>query len=315
MAGELSKKIGEKGEDIVEELFKRFLGYPEVTGSNPIPCVHQESHQEIRKKEIKSHGNDGIVYHNSPLDDATLEIGFISSKYSDQPYPKSPSRIFRNHFIDLITGLECFMRSNELSDIQRKTTKVNKTRVIGLLFWLSNNDESRNEDVIHKLTNTRLSSIGIPFDQVILIDNARLQFIVQVVEYAKFKSNNNYDFVYPNTGFNIMGDTNKSYGKRMPLEFFANEILPLRYEINDDVIFHLACSSEFSENNFERVISSAKLFDKLKAIKKIIISFTNYNVGNHLEIEMKVKNNMDDQQFTNIVEVISIESDFRNLLK
>lgn len=314
MAGELSKKIGEKGEEIVKVLFNNFLGYPEFLGGNPIPCVHLKDHQEIRGNDYKTHGNDGIVYHNTPLDDETLEVGFISVKYSDKAYPKSPSSKFRKHFIDLISGLECFLRSNELAEIQRKTSRVSKTRVIGLLFWLSNNDESKEEDILLQVSKSRLSSIGIPFDQVILIDNARLQFIVKVVEYAKMVSGNHYQFVYPNTGFNLMGDTNKSYGNRMPLEFFANEIIPIRYEIEKEIIFHLACRSEFSESNFARVISCAKLFDKLKAIKKVIITFSNYNAGNHLETVLKVKNNMDDQSFTKIVEVLNIESDFRNLL-
>jgi hypothetical protein len=312
MAGELSKKIGQNGEDIVEQFFQEYLGFPNYREGLTIKCF-EESHKELRKNSPQTHGIDGLVHYKSLLDEDLLEIGYISVKHSNNPYPTAPRSKFKDHFIDLATGLDCFQYSNIKADIEKSSSRVNRTRVIGVLFWLSNNESSKSSDIIEEIGKSQLESLGIPFDELIVVDNGRLQFLLEVLEYAKLHSNNNYSFVYPDTGLNLKANTNNNFGDIMPMEFFAYEIIPLRYEIDSNIYFHLACRSKFSAEGLSEVISLCKSFNKLQAVEQTIITFPDFNKGNHGEIVSRVKSHFDDQNFTKSINVLSQGVDFRNL--
>lgn len=312
MAGELSKKIGDQGEDIIEQFFKEYIGFPNYRVNLTIDCL-EDYHKELRSNSPKTHGIDGLVHYRSVLDENLLEIGYISVKHTKDPYPSAPRGKFKSHFIDLATGLECFQYSDYKADIEKATSNVRRTKVIGLLFWLSNHQSSRDSDIIKELGKSQLESLSIPFDQIIVVDNSRLQFVLKTLEYAKLHSNNNYHFVYPDTGLNLKADLSNNFGTKMPMEFFAYEVLPLRYELNDEVYFHLACRSKFSEEGLAEVISLSKSFNKLQAVEKTIISFPDFNKGLHDEIVSSVKGKFIDQKFTKDIQIISQEVDFRNL--
>ncbi|PZD78533.1 hypothetical protein [Mesonia sp. K7] len=311
--GELSNKIGKNGEAIIEALFKEYIGYPDYRENLSISCHNQSEHAELRNNKSPTHGIDGLVHYRTPLDENVLEIGFISVKHSGNPYPKYPRSTFKKHFIDLATGLECFKYSTILSEVQSIAKRVKKTRVIGVLFWLSNNEESKNQDLLEELSKSQLESLQIPFDEIIIVDNARLQFIVNSLERIKLLSGNNYQFVYPSTGLNFKADSNENFGLQMPMEFFAYGVLPFRYTKDGETIFHLACGEGFSEETLVQIISLAKNFDKLQATKKITITFPNYNSQDHQDIISKVKSYFDDQEFTNQIKISGQYSDFRNI--
>ena len=88
------------------------------------------------------------------MDEEILEIGYVSVKHMKNPYPKYPRSKFKEHFIDLATGLECFKLSKYKSDIENKARNVKKTRIIGVLFWLSNSNESRDKDIMDELSKS-----------------------------------------------------------------------------------------------------------------------------------------------------------------
>ncbi len=182
-----------------------------------------------------------------------------------------------------------------------------------MLFWLSNHDESKDEDLLEVLAKSQLESLQIQFDEIIVVDNARLQFIVKTIEKIKLISGNNYQFVYPSTGLNYNARYNENFGSKMPLEFFAYGVLPLRYKKEDSTVFHLACRENFSEESLVQLISLAKNFDKLQATKKITITFPNYNSHNHEDIVNKVKMYFDDQDFTKQISIEGQDIDFRNI--
>lgn len=311
--GELSKKIGEKGEEIVSTLFTEYFGFPHYRSGLDIKCFSSENHPELRSKKSITHGIDGLIHYRSPLDEEVLEIGYISVKHSGNSYPKNPRTKFKNHFIDLATGLECFEFSNYKKEIENNTRKVNKTRVIGVLFWLSNNNDDRNKDVIKELSKSQLQSLKVQFDEIIIVDNARLQFIVQTLDSIKQISHDNFEYVYPSTGLNLKANYNENLGSILPMEFLAYDIIPLRYKINDSVIFHLACREELSEQSLVQVMSLAKTFDKLQAAKKTVITFPDYNSQTHDDLINKVKSYFEDQKFTKQIRIESQSIDFRNI--
>jgi hypothetical protein len=311
--GELSNKIGKKGENIIETLFKEYLGFPMFRDGLSIKCHHQETHANLRNNKSKTHGIDGLVYYKSPLDESVLEVGFVSVKTTDKPYPAYPRTKFKEHFIDLATGLECFKFSQLLLEAQKNARNVKKTRIIGLLFWISNHDECTHKEILGELAKSQLESLEVNFDHIIVIDNARLQFLVRNLERIKLLSNNNYQFVYPETGLNYIAKHNEGFNTYMPMEFFAYGVLPMRYEINGSVVLDLSCPETFSEENLVQVISMAKSFDKLQATEKINIVFPDYNFQNHDDIVNKVLSYFDDQNFTKLINIRSQNADFRNL--
>lgn len=311
--GELSNQIGHKGEEIIESLFKDFLGFQNYRGGLSINCHNQKEHAKLRNNKSNTHGVDGLIHYKTPLDEEVLEIGFISVRTTDNAYPKYPRGKFKEHFIDIATAMECFKYSSLLTDIQSNSRRVKKTRILGILFWLSNNEESKKEDLLETLSKSQLESLQIRFDQIIIVDNARLQFIVRTLERVKLLSNNNFQFVYPATGLNYYAKHNENFGKAMPLEFFAYGVLPLRYKSDDSTILYLASRETFSEETLVQMISLAKNFDKLQATQKIIIAFLNYNSYTHDNIIAKVKLYFEDQDFTEQISIEGVDSDFRNL--
>lgn len=311
--GELSNQIGKNGEKIIDTLFRKYLGYTNYRGGLSIDCHINSEHAELRNNKSTTHGLDGLVHYKTPLDEEILEIGYISVKHTNNTYPKYPRGKFKAHFIDLATAIECFKFSSYLTEIQGKARNVKKTRIIGLLFWLSNHEESKDQDLLEELSKSQLESLQIQFDEIIVIDNARLQFIVKTIEKIKLISSDNYQFVYPSTGLNYNAKHNENFGAKMPLEFFAYGVLPLRYKKENSTIFYLACNESFSEESLIQVLSLAKSFDKLQATKEIIISFPKYNSQNHEDIVEKVKTYFDDQDFTKQVTVEGQDTDFRNI--
>lgn len=311
--GELSKKIGDKGEEIVDAMFKQYFGFPDYRTNLNITCFNSDSHPKLRKIKSETHGVDGLVHYKSPLDEEVLEIGFISVKHSKNPYPPYPRSIFKNHFIDLATALECFKFSEFKKEIESSARNVKKTRIIGVLFWLSNDNSSKDQDILNELSKSQLESLQIPFDQIIVVDNSRLQFIVQTLEEVRRLGNDKFDYVYPFTGLNLKANHNENLGSILPMEFLAYDILPLRYEIDNATFFYVACRESFSEDSLIQVMSLAKTFDRLQATKEIIITFPDYNSLNHDDIIIKVKSFFEDKKFTKQIRVVSQTTDFRNI--
>jgi len=247
------------------------------------------------------------------LDEETLEFGFVSVKHSKNPYPKYPRGTFKKYFIDLATGIECFKFSGIINEIQTNTKNVKRTRIIGVLFWFSSHEDSIGTDILDELSKSQLESLQLQFDEIIVVDSARLQFMIQSLERIKLLSNNSYQFVYPSTGLNYNAQHNENFGNIMPMEFFAYGILPLRYEKNGSIIFNLACRESISEESLIQVMSLAKNFDKLQATQQIIITFPDYNYQDHQDIISKVKSYFDDQKFTSQISIEGQGPDFRNL--
>src|SRR5258706_408240 len=107
--GEWSKKVGEVGEDIAAE-FMRMIGWGNAQHGVPIPCVRPEAHQ-VTEHGRRTHGIDYLIGYKSPLLDAVGQNLVVSVKFSAEPYPQNPTRVFKEHMIDLAHTVECFKNS------------------------------------------------------------------------------------------------------------------------------------------------------------------------------------------------------------
>jgi hypothetical protein len=139
--GEWAKKIGDRGEEIVEN-FLKMIGWTNPQKNIDIPSIYPEKH---KKKESDSprrtHGIDLYFHYRNPLIDRTLDNIIISSKFSTTKYPSSPLNKFKDYFIDLAWAIESFKKSEIRNQVINNYQSINEIFDIGVLFWINNNPE------------------------------------------------------------------------------------------------------------------------------------------------------------------------------
>lgn len=274
--GEWSKSIGEKGEKIVKFIFEEILEFNSLVENSSIDCVRGEKHKEkTAKKNKTTHGIDGLVYVESPLEDGLLDTVIISSKYTTK-YPQNPKSLFKSHIKDLAFSIECFKNSKLNNSINQKFSSVDKTQLTGILVWLSNEDDI-NFDLNSKVNNITIDS-SLIFDKIILLDNSKVNFLYQSIFRAKeIYNRDNVSYVYHNSSLNYSSLQSFTYGKIFPVNYFYSDIIPIRVEQNNSVFLIIYVNDDFSLENFSQILSFAKTFDHLNSIEKTIVNYKNFD--------------------------------------
>jgi hypothetical protein len=248
--GEFSKRIGEIGEEIVIE-FLSLIGWHKPAKNFDIPSIDPEKHNK------KTHGIDGYFHYKSPLISKTLENIIISVKYSKDKYPNSPVAKFKDHYSDLAKAIESFKKSELRADNINNRSNIEGVFDRGILFWLNNVDDD-STDLITKLSRLEAPK-DFNHDGIFLVDNNKLEFIFNAIEFAKREFiNKPIEFTYFNTGLNGDNDTPKN-GEVMPVQYLASNILPLRIQIENDKNALVLCSREkFEKDELVKLIGLAK---------------------------------------------------------
>lgn len=310
--GEWSKSIGEKGEYIVKFVFENILNFNSLQENPSIDCVKGFKHKDINAKSNKSsHGIDGLISYKSPLEDYSLDLGVISSKYIAGEYPKNPSSLFKSHIKDLAQTLECFYNSKLKNNLNQNFEGVNKTEVFGILVWLSNKSDL-NFDLVSKVDNVQIDS-DLIFDKIILLDNAKINFLYESIFKTKeIIGGDNVDFVYHNSGLNFTSMQEQSYGKIFPLNYLYSDVLALRTEKDNKISLVIFINEEFDEDQFVQILNFAKSFDHLNAVDKIVLNFKAYDflINENQVKERLVKFPM--YKLNGNLEIKKFPSDFRN---
>lgn len=303
--GEKSKLIGEYGEKSVEN-FLKLIGWAKTHQNIEFACT-KESHNK------RTHGLDFFFTYKSPLVDLVLKKIHISVKFSDKPYPNSPSSTFKKHFEDLATAIECFKTSQQSREIISGIRDYTKSENVGLLFWLTN-DETSYDDLIPKIANVRFSE-DYNYDSLYIVDNKRIDFIYRSLKYAisRFRDSD-ITFFYPDTGKNIIPTTKKNFGKILPVEYINSSILPLRIEesATGKTTLALYTIEPFEIEDLKRLISLSKELSKSWP-SKILILFPDYNeVRNSSEVRI-AKSAFEEETFTEQISVESYNDNFKSL--
>lgn len=310
--GELSKSIGEKGEKIVKFIFEEILNYNSLQENNSMDCMRGLKHKDSSAKNNKtSHGIDGLVTYKSPVEDYTLDIGVISSKFVGGEYPKYPSTLFKSHIKDLAFTLECFNNSKLKSTLNQSFTEVNKTEIFGILVWLSNTSPIDFE-LTSKVSNIQIEN-DLIFDKILLLDNSKVNFLYESVYKTKETLGfDNVDFVYHKSGLNFTSVQEKSFGKIFPLNYLYSDIIPLRIANGKNVELQIFINDDFSENQFSQILNFAKSFDHLNAIDKLILFYKSYdNLSNDNQVKQVLSNFPTYSLNENLV-IKKFPADFRN---
>ena len=307
MAGEFSKKIGDKGEKIVDFIFREILNF-KISHNLPIDCNRPKEHKRtVAKSDRTTHGIDGLIYYVSPLQDYILDIGVISSKCTSKPYPKNSVKILKEHMKDLAETLECFNRSKDKSLINQNASNVKQTETIGILVWHSLKDDLT-FDFVSKISNIHIEN-ELSFDKIILLDNNRLNFLFESIYISKLVYGaDNIDFVYHNTGLNFTRQQEgKMFGKDFPIQYLYSNIILLRITNKKNTEFHIYVNELFDIESFNLLIGFIKQFDYLETLDKTIIFYKEYDgqLDNSLGKQLS--------QFSERIEVKGFPINFRNI--
>lgn len=312
--GEKSKKIGEIGENIVEN-FLKLIGWNAVLSGQELKCRKHLKHarKESKTQHRETHGIDFLYCYKSPLESSTIENIIISVKHTKDSYGNSPKTIFKKHVEDLVFTLECY-KNSELKKFQLESFgRAKKTKDTGLLFWLSSSEETY-DDAIAKVSNLRQDQDWI-FESFHVVDNKRISFVYDVLGFLKGNFPDiNINFYYPETALSYVDDTIPRSGLICPVEFLTSPVIPFmlkpkKSDLQD--IFCLASIDPFDYDGIRRLLKAAKEYTQEVSCQYLFI-FPNYVSSNHSGIIRQAFSELEND-FISRVKVMSYHPDFRSL--
>lgn len=312
--GELSKKIGDKGELLVKN-FLNVLGWSDLPECEQISCNHPGKHANTSKSRT-THGVDLFYSSRSNLQDFTLDNVVISVKYSSKPYPAAPSAKFKEHLKDLAQQMECFISSNFRADSNEtyELSGINSVNDTGILLWL-NNDKKSDQDVVSKICNISLDK-DLVFSSIQVVDNARASFIYDSISFVRntFKDCEVF-FHYSFSSVNFKDPAIEKYGKRFPVEYMTSNLIPFRIinGVNKENKFCLVVREEFSEECISRLFSLSSDIS-LEFSSDFVFVFPDYDVLEHEMIVKRAKQAILSRNSNISISVMSYSNDFRNLI-
>lgn len=313
--GEWSRKIGEQGESIVKYFFEEIIGFKNNyrTGIE-VPCSFSDQHKKKKAKQRLTHGIDGLISYACPLVEELLEIGIVSVKYTADKYPSNVKGKFKEWFVELAYTMKCFSNSDGYQKINSSASGVSDTTISGLLFWLSNNEEHKDHNILPDISNSTFSADQLVYDKIIVVDNARMNFLFNLIQPIKnVFGTDNFDYVYHKTGMNSGITQNLSFGKKLPIEYISSDVIPIRLIKDDKIILLIGTRDNFDRDDFLRLIAFSKEFNHLEATSKTLISFPDYNKLTHNDIVISVLAQIENLSYKNQIEVIKHDFDFRNI--
>lgn len=306
--GEWSKKIGEVGEKIVGE-FLTMIGWHEAQKGIDMPCISGHKHGEPGKIR-KTHGIDYFFSTKNVLINKTLDHLIISSKFTAEPYPKSPSTQFKSYFNDLASSIECFKKSELRQSKNKSFTGIENAREIGVLFWLTNSKESY-FDLTEKVANCKSLS-EFNYGTIYLIDNRKVEFVYNTMQILQSKYRDaTIEFFYPNTGLNFDQSSRKTSGSILPIEHLISGVILNKISKEKNTTFSISCIEKFSLNRLKKLISLAQEITS-SLTGDVLIIFHDYNELNHSNIVKEAKQSFLESNFTEKVSVIG-KNDFTGL--
>lgn len=302
--GEWSKKVGEVGENIVQE-FLSIIGWSDAQKGIELPCA-------LQKHNKSTHGIDYFLSLESQLIHRTLDHLVISVKFTSAPYPSSPATKFKEHFSDLAKTTECFKKSQLRKDSNSTASSVDQSRDIGVLFWLTNDGNSYT-DVISKVATTRRIE-DYNYDVIYLVDDNRISFIYDTMTYLKSTyPDSKLEFFYPNTGQNYSPSSRETSGPVLPVEYINASILPLKLTKPDGAkSLVLSSVEEFHRDRLKKLIGLAQDIS-LDLTSGTLILFPDFNTLNHSNDVQSSKSGFRDKDFTKTITVSCYRDDFRGL--
>lgn len=308
MGGENSKKSGEIGEKIAEELFN-LIGWKTLDRGFNVQCKKNNEHSNQEGKKRTVHGIDFYFNYKCPLSDRVQENVIISVK-NRMSYPSSErtKRTKTKGFLrDLSQAIECFVKSEKYSE--NKMDGLKQIENVGVLFWI-NSDEDKNDEIIKDIADMQITANDIKFPMYV-VDNKIANFLFQSIEYSKkFFDNEQVKFLYPNTGYNNSNYEKKPCGEVLPVQYINSHIIPFKVENRNMLI--ITSIDRFNKEELPKLIALTQDLTNSWG-DKIILAYPDYDSSKHKEDVTWAKRKFQDNKFTERIEIASYGQDFRNL--
>lgn len=305
--GEWSKKLGERGEHIVEALLN-LIGWKAALKGHEFDCVKPGPHSTTGNPR-QTHGADFVFSCLSPLEDGVLKHLVISSKFTANSYPTSPGPKFKEHFVDLATTVECFNRSPLKKSINSGYPTASGQSLAGILFWLSAESEAE-ADVVSQVAGSR-NLDGAIYGTIYVVDNHRASFLFNTITYARNRFGvENVRFLYPSTGKNVSPIQRVTNGTILPPEYLNSGLIPFFIQEYEKKSLLICCQDPFSIEAAKRMIGFSMEI-AMEFPHKVAIAFPDYNYVEHEEIADIAKLSIANKEFASIVEFDSYQADFR----
>ncbi|GAB3638043.1 hypothetical protein GCM10027422_36330 [Hymenobacter arcticus] len=299
--GELSRTIGELGENITLENILKKIGWRGQPNFD-IKCVSKNKHSKGQ------HGIDFFAPYIDPLISDTFATILVSVKYNEAVASNAK---FAEYAEDIATASECLKFTSEYNNA-KKSHQASKTKSSCVLFWLNHTSHDE-RNILNKVgdISTELKS---RFDTIYLVDNFRLSFLYKSIIFAEnLYPNSLFEFVYPPTGLNDRIDGARELaGKLLPVEFINSPVLPFRLILKDNQKILLLCLNEpFDDNALRRMMGLAEGLTG-GWCNKVVLTFPDYQPSQHERIKNSVCLDF-TRSFSEMIEVMSYNNSFKNL--
>ncbi|WP_419240490.1 hypothetical protein [Photobacterium leiognathi] len=210
--GERSKTIGEIGENIAGN-FCDLVGWSNPQLGVSIDCIYKQKHalDSSKKGEKSTHGIDILHSYQSSLEEGTANTLLISVKHiKETKYPESVTVKVKGYFKDLLDTVDCYKKSKLKKSFIAKHIGCKTLNEIPVLFYISSHkDDSEHSNYIEKIKSTSFLS-DHDVRELYVIDNNKLTFILNSLDYIKNKKSDYEWFFYsPYTGMNIAESAKK----------------------------------------------------------------------------------------------------------
>lgn len=275
--GEASKTSGENGEKITEELL-RLIGWSNLLKGVSVPC-NSKSHDKT------THGNDFIFIYNNPLHESRTDIVFVSSKNTEQGYPKGEQgtrTVFKKHLSELDEIVSCSKISSEVKQAVQTFQGRKQKKYIGLLVWSHGDRQTLNKDIKPALSRIQVDlASNCP---LYLVDMSRASFIKEALgHFRAMKQGEEYHFYYPKLG-NVIANADERYGDLLPIELVASDLIPIRFMLGEKPSLCLYAKQSFSEDSMKKLCSLA--FDFADGwVQDIFIGLESYHPAEDKQIK------------------------------
>ncbi len=304
--GEWSKTVGERGEEVVGLLLQCLGWDPSKSGVN-VKCTDPK-HFNKKSNQKTTHGIDFLYSYQSPLSDDLFDTLAISSKFSSEAYPTSPSTTFKGFYADIAQCISCFRRSTEYSEHVNLFRGRGEKRVIGIIFWLNNvsPDASCKSD----LAKIDILQSNDKYDAVYVVDNNTASFLYDAIGYVKsVEPDAEVSFCYVESGKYLNSVTKSFSGEILPVEYLNLGILPFKSTKDKISTLTMCCSAPFQASELGRLIGLSQSISQDWAAE-IKILFRDYNPLNHKGVVDEVKGAFRVKKIIDKLEVGSFDPSF-----
>jgi len=303
---EKSKKNGEYGEKMVSN-FLSLIGFSAnaIMKGIDIECINTHKHRTAIR-ERSTHGIDFIYHYSCPLINDTQQFVLVSSKFNEKY--TNPSQKFKAFLNDLAMALECFKESKKRQELKDARAQI-KQKYSGVIFWLDG--AATQHDMIEKLTDFRIDK-QLDFDTIHLVDNKRIDFLFDAINYAK-KEFVNYtiQFIIPATPYNSQYINKKSVSDFLPVQYINTSILALKIRKQNESILVLNSADDFDEDHLLKLVNLSHLLNEDWA-EKIYILFPDYSMQAMDEVVLTTLSKYANNEYTKKIIVNSYNKTIRN---